>query len=64
MEDLAGTWLAATYAAELNLDAELKPDDPEGLILTAAWVPVDDALERLGEGRAVRRWTAARVPHR
>lgn len=49
MEDLTGTWIAATYSANVDPDAELEPDDPEGLILTAAWVPLDNALERLGE---------------
>ena len=47
LDDLRGDWKAVTYTADAEGEIPLLPDDPDGLILTAAWVPLDDALERL-----------------
>lgn len=45
LEDLVGRWRALTYACEA--DGVIEPADPEGLIRTAEWVEVDEALDRL-----------------
>ncbi|MEO6577673.1 MAG: NUDIX hydrolase [Candidatus Limnocylindria bacterium] len=45
LDDLVGRWRALTYAC--NADGTIEPADPEGLIRTAEWVEMDDALERL-----------------
>ena len=45
LADLVGRWQALTYVCEA--DGAIEPADPEGLIRTAEWVEVADALERL-----------------
>ncbi|MDQ6682792.1 MAG: NUDIX hydrolase, partial [Chloroflexota bacterium] len=45
LEDLAGTWRAVTYAC--NTEGDVAPADPDGLILSAEWVPIDDAFQHL-----------------
>lgn len=45
LDELAGTWRAITYACEV--EGEVAPADPDGLILAAEWVPINDALQRL-----------------
>ncbi len=45
LDDLVGRWQALTYACEA--DGTIEPADPEGLIRTAEWVDVDEALDRL-----------------
>lgn len=45
LDDLAGTWRAVTYACET--EGDLAPADPDGLILSAEWVPTHEALRRL-----------------
>ncbi|MGI8659379.1 MAG: NUDIX hydrolase [Candidatus Limnocylindria bacterium] len=45
LDDLVGRWRALTYACEA--DGTIEPADPEGLIRTAEWVDVDEALDRL-----------------
>jgi len=45
LDDLAGRWRAVTYACDVEGDVD--PADPDGLILSAEWVRVDDALQRL-----------------
>lgn len=45
LDDLAGTWRAVTYASDTTGD--VVPADPDGLVLSAEWVPVETALQRL-----------------
>jgi ADP-ribose pyrophosphatase YjhB (NUDIX family) len=45
MVDLAGAWRAVTFAC--RAEGEVAPADPDGLILAAEWVPVEDAITRL-----------------
>lgn len=45
LDDLAGTWRAVTYACDTVGD--VVPADPDGLILSAEWVPIETALQRL-----------------
>ncbi len=46
-DDGAGAqrWVAVTF--EVGAAGELRPADPDGLILSACWVPVEEALARL-----------------
>ena len=45
MDDLVGAWRAVTYAC--RAEGEVAPADPDGLILSAEWVPIEDAFARL-----------------
>ncbi len=45
LDDLVGTWRAVTYLCDAEGDVE--PADPDELILSAEWVPLEDALFRL-----------------
>ncbi|HEX5039727.1 MAG TPA: NUDIX hydrolase [Candidatus Limnocylindria bacterium] len=45
LDDLVGEWEALTYVCEV--DGALAPADPDGLILSAAWVARDEALASL-----------------
>lgn len=45
LDDLVGTWRAVTYACDG--EGNVEPADPDGLILSAEWVPLEDALLRL-----------------
>lgn len=45
LDDLVGRWRALTYACEAS--GTVEPADPEGLIRTAEWIELDDAVERL-----------------
>lgn len=46
----AGTWTVFTFeiAVEVEVAArDLTPEDPDGLVLEAAWVPLEEACRRL-----------------
>ena len=45
LDDLVGDWEALTYVCDV--DGDLAPADPDGLIMGAAWVERDDAISRL-----------------
>lgn len=45
LDDLVGRWRALTYACDTI--GEVQPADPDGLIQSADWVPLTDALQRL-----------------
>ncbi len=45
LDDLVGRWRALTYACEA--DGIVEPADPDGLIRTAEWIELDEAIERL-----------------
>lgn len=45
LDDLGGTWRAITYACDS--EGDIAPADPDELIVSAEWVPIDDALHRL-----------------
>ena len=45
MDDLIGAWRAVTFAC--RAEGEVAPADPDGLILAAEWVPIEDAITRL-----------------
>ena len=45
MDDLVGAWRAVTFAC--RAEGEVAPADPDGLILEAEWVPIEDAITRL-----------------
>jgi 8-oxo-dGTP diphosphatase len=48
VDDRQGGWFADVWAFDVAAwDGELQPEDPDGLILEAAWVPTAQALERL-----------------
>lgn len=47
LDDLAGTWRAVTYAC--GTEGDVVPADPDGLILSAEWLPIATALQRLEE---------------
>ena len=40
-----GSYSAITF--DVEADGELRPDDPDGFVRAADWVPVEQALERL-----------------
>jgi 8-oxo-dGTP diphosphatase len=40
-------YLAITFRCDV--DGSLAPDDPDGFVRTAGWVPIEEALRRLGE---------------
>lgn len=42
-----GPYRALTYACEAT--GELRPDDPDGLVRSAAWVEASEALDRLSQ---------------
>jgi 8-oxo-dGTP diphosphatase len=44
--DWAGTWTVFTFEVE-TVRRDPVPDDPDGLVLEAAWVPLDEARRRL-----------------
>ena len=44
--DWAGTWTVFTFEVDVA-DTDLAPADPDGLVLEAAWVPLDEACRRL-----------------
>jgi 8-oxo-dGTP diphosphatase len=41
----AGRYVAITFACDV--DGDLAPDDPDGFVLGAEWLPIDEALARL-----------------
>lgn len=45
MEDLVGAWRAVTYAC--RAEGDVAPADPDGLVMNAEWVPIEDAIGRL-----------------
>ena len=45
MDDLVGAWRAMTYVC--RAEGEVAPADPDGLILAAEWVPIEEAIARL-----------------
>jgi ADP-ribose pyrophosphatase YjhB (NUDIX family) len=45
MDDLVGAWRAVTFAC--GAEGEVAPADPDGLILAAEWVPIEEAIARL-----------------
>ncbi|TMR38221.1 NUDIX hydrolase [Actinomadura geliboluensis] len=45
----AGIWTVFTFEVATAPTCNLSPDDPDGLVLEAAWVPVDEAVARLGQ---------------
>jgi 8-oxo-dGTP diphosphatase len=44
--DWAGVWTVFTFEVDAR-DHQLAPDDPDGLVLEAAWVPLAEARRRL-----------------
>jgi 8-oxo-dGTP diphosphatase len=42
-----GPWIAITF--DVATTGTVRPDDPDGLVLGAAWLELDDALARLSE---------------
>jgi ADP-ribose pyrophosphatase YjhB (NUDIX family) len=42
---LEGTYTAMTFACEV--DGDLNPADPDGIVTAAAWVPFDETMGRL-----------------
>jgi 8-oxo-dGTP diphosphatase len=44
--DWAGTWTVFTFEVDVA-GHDLAPADPDGLVLEAAWVPLDEACRRL-----------------
>jgi 8-oxo-dGTP diphosphatase len=44
--DWAGTWTVFTFEVDA-VRQELAPADPDGLVLEAAWVPLEEARRRL-----------------
>jgi 8-oxo-dGTP diphosphatase len=42
----AGTWTVFTFEVEVARE-DLAPEDPDGLVLEAAWVPLEEACRRL-----------------
>lgn len=40
-----GRYVAITFACDA--DGDLAPDDPDGLVLGAEWLPIDEAFARL-----------------
>lgn len=41
-----GRYVASTF--DCLTEGDLHPDDPDGLVLDARWLPIDEALQRLG----------------
>ncbi|MDN3355606.1 NUDIX hydrolase [Actinomadura sp. DC4] len=44
--DWAGTWTVFTFEVDVTAQ-DLAPADPDGLVLEAAWVPLEEAKRRL-----------------
>jgi 8-oxo-dGTP pyrophosphatase MutT (NUDIX family) len=45
LDDLVGTWRATTFTCDA--EGAVAPDDPDGLILSAEWIALEEALRRL-----------------